>query len=594
MTVVLPASIPKPIIGGRWVDSSSTGQSLIVLSPAVTLVDGAEWYLQGGTAPGSLVDMVSSDFTGPASSTDGSGNPVQVFTATKINGVVINRYTQYYFAVGQRDPANRVGSFVHSIASSGAYPTNGWNSGTTIIPKIQIVTSATASASVTLTWNAVSGVDFSKTYVVQRAIGTTPPAEYTSNPGAAPDFYVATGTSEQNAISTYGITGFYSYQETTGTSIPVTIADDNGAHWTWYRVMARSDLWGYTGVFQAGATGTQWVGVRNDTQKYSVTSTSGNVVVGEPTSTSSSDTTSSSTSDPVLASSLQMETNLPMLANGIGGINHMRLNSRVRWRDGIMVLNGDQTVSKSHTTRRWGFRFHYNPSTWSQSSAIAQDIDLTTYSQTGGNLLLPTAFSTVDLTIYLNRIVELSTDVDPADPEGVANRAHALAGGDFNLGSGDGVPLASINPVGLDGSYFDWNGSTQLPLTSGGYSTVEDKITEVLKKGTLADLEYLYRAVNGDPVDVTHTTGKTADIGMLAMTILDLYLGPNIRYTVRISSASIQHMMFSNRMIPTFTQVQLSMIRGITMASTSDYSPTAYSTAQTKADSSTTTGSTSS
>lgn len=575
MTVTLPTSIPTPVAGGRWVDTSSTGKGLVVL-PAVTLAAGAEWYLLGGVSSGSLTTLTASDWTGPETKSDGSGNPVQVFTVNKIAGAAIDRYTPYYYAVGQRDPAAPGTSFVRSVASGGAYPTNGWNSGTTVVSTVSQTKNDLSSAAYTLSWNAVSGVDFSKTYLVQRGLGTSvPPMVALAGSGA----YHAQGTTEANAMTNNNITGFSTYRETTDTSCPVEILDGNKDHWTWFRVLAYSPLFGYTGVIKDNGTGplTAWTGVPNDPAKYGV-SGAGTIVVGEPTDSSSSTTTEPAMSDPVDASDLQVETNLPMLANGIGGINHMRAGSRVRWRDGILVLNADQTVSKSHTTRRWGFRFHYNPSTWSQSSAIAQDIDLTTYSQTGGNLLLPTAFSTVDLTVYLNRIVELSTDVDPADPEGVARRAHQLSSGDFNLGSGDGAPQASINPVGLAGSYFDWNGSTPLALTSG-YSTVEDKVSEVLKKGTLADLEYLYRAANGDPVEVTHTSGKTADIGMLAMTIMDLYLGPNIKYTVRVASASIQHMMFSNRMIPTFTQVQLSLIRGITMASTGDFPSASTSSA---------------
>lgn len=567
MTAVLPNLTGiTPILSGRWLDSGSTGQIQVTI-PATTLVAQAEWYLAGGTSSGSLSNLNSTDWTGPANKTDGSGNPVKVFTASKITGTVLDRYTRYFFAVGQRDIVAPATFHALSSTSSGTYPTKGWDSGTVIVPSV--VKAANSEGVYSLQWNAVSGVDFSKTYVVQRALGKRYFVNFQKS---------APGTTEATTNTYCQIDGWYTYAETTDTQTTISIVNDVPTQYTWFRVMAKSDLFGYTGVFEPSASSANWVGVPNNKDMFGVGASTGGVVVGEPTDTSSTTTTEASMSDPVNASDLQVETNLPMLANGIGGINHMRAGSRVRWRDGILVLNADQTVSKSHTTRRWGFRFHYNPSTWSQSSAIAQDIDLTTYSQTGGNLLLPTAFSTVDLTVYLNRIVELSTDVDPADPEGVARRAHQLSSGDFNLGSGDGAPQASINPVGLAGSYFDWNGSTPLALTSG-YSTVEDKVSEVLKKGTLADLEYLYRAANGDPVEVTHTSGKTADIGMLAMTIMDLYLGPNIKYTVRVASASIQHMMFSNRMIPTFTQVQLSLIRGITMASTGDFPTASTSTA---------------
>ena len=573
MTVTLPASIPTPIIGGRWLDSGSTGQSLVVLSPSVNLATGAEWYLQGGTAAGALADMVSSDWTGPVTATDGSGNPVQVFTVKSINGTGVDRYTQYFYAVGQRDPANPSGSFVHSPASSGAYPTNGWNSGTTITPTVSKSTSGLTSANYLLSWNAVSGVDFGNKYLVQRGVGTVDPRTGGAATTAGTSAYHAAGTTESDALNKNGIAGFYTYTETSDTSIPVTIADANGSHWTWYRVMAYSPLWGYTGVVKPGGTVTSWVGVPNDVSKFPL---SGNtptstIVVGEPTAAAPSGTGGSTVVDGVTASNLPLETNLPMMKTGIGGISHPAGANRTalhpgtpRWRDGMLVLNADQSVSQSVYSRRWGFRFHYNPSTWSQSVQMAEGIDLTKYAQTGGNLLLPSTFASVGLTIYLNRIIELSTDIAPDDPFGISQRARALAAGDFYLGSGDQVPLASINPVGLSGSYFDWNGSTPLPLTSG-YSTVEDKVAQVLRKGTLADLEYLYRAANGDPREVTFSDEKTADVGMLGMTPMDLYLGPGIKYTVRVSSMSVQHAMFSSRMIPMFTEVSLNMVRGISL-----------------------------
>lgn len=565
MSITLPTSIPTSVISGRWVDPSATGQSLVVL-PSVTLAAGAEWYLAGGTVSGSLTTLVASDWSGPVSKSDGSGNPVLVFTVNKIAGTQVDRYTQYYYAVGQRDPANPGTSYVRSLASAGAYPTRGWNAGTIIVSTVSRSQSDLSSANYTLNWNSVSGVDFSKTYLVQRALGTsTPPMVSSAGSGA----YHAQGTTEANAYSVNGITGFYTYRETTDTSCPLEILNDNKAQWTWFRVMAYSPLFGYTGVIQPGGTVTAWTGVPNDSAMYKVLASDGAVVVGEPTSTT--DTTAAAISDPVSATNLPIETNLPMLKNGIGGVSHMRnsadlVHLPVRWREGMLVLNADQTVSKSHTTKRWGFRFHYNPSTWSQSSAIAQDIDLTTYSQTGGNLMLPTAFSTVDFTVYLNRIIELSQDVPSDDPQGTARRAKQLGSDDFYMGSGDGAPMASINPVdpGIVNSIDPAARATTVVGTA-----VADKITEVLRKGTLADIEYLYRACNGDPVSVSHTDGKTSDIGMLAMTVLDLYLGPDIRYTVRVASASIQHMMFSNRMIPIFSQVQLSLIRGITMSDVS-------------------------
>lgn len=572
MTVTLPSSLPTPISSGRWNDKTSSAQSTVVVSPAVTLPSGAAWFLQGGTSSGSLTEIAAGAWSGPTSATDGSGNPVFTFTVTAVNGTPVDRYTAYYYKVGMRD----IGTPAHVVLSNvsgGGYPTNGWNQGTAIVPNT--VANPNANPPYSLTWNAITGVDFSGSYVVQRALGTkVPPGTVSPGNNYLGNNYSPSGK-ESDTLATLGITsGFSTYTTTTSTTLsPLPIINNNPNEWTWFRVLAYSTLFGYTGVVD-GSLVSHWLGVPNDATRYQVDSTTSPVVVGEPTAPSSAK--GSEIIDGVTASALPLETNLPMLKTGIGGVSHPAAANRTslhpgtpRWRDGMLVLNADQSVSQSVYSRRWGFRFHYNPSTWSQNTLMAQDIDLTKYSQTGGNLLVPSTFASVSLTIYLNRIIELSTDIAPDDPFGISQRARTLAAGDFYLGSGDMTPQASIAPVVVDDPYFETNGLPVKSSYSGGKGTgatsVEDKVAEVLRKGTLADLEYLYRAANGDPRGVTYTDEKTADIGMLGMTPMDLYLGPGIKYTVRVRSMSVQHAMFSSRMIPMFSEVVLDMVRGITL-----------------------------
>jgi len=83
----------------------------------------------------------------------------------------------------------------------------------------------------------------------------------------------------------------------------------------------------------------------------------------------------------------------------------------------------------------------------------------------------------------------------------------------------------------------------------------------------MADLEYLFRAINGggsgDKQWTTLLGKKTANVGYLQPTLLGIALGPNthnnLSYVGWVSNISINHTAFTERMIPIRTQVSLSI-----------------------------------
>lgn len=102
----------------------------------------------------------------------------------------------------------------------------------------------------------------------------------------------------------------------------------------------------------------------------------------------------------------------------------------------------------------------------------------------------------------------------------------------------------------------------------------QDFATEMdalLRQGTLYDLEYLFRAVNGSgfigpdgkPGYYTNLLNRvTANIGYLQPTLLGIELGPtqdNLSYVGWISNLSMNHTKFTETMIPLQTQVSISI-----------------------------------
>jgi hypothetical protein len=90
-----------------------------------------------------------------------------------------------------------------------------------------------------------------------------------------------------------------------------------------------------------------------------------------------------------------------------------------------------------------------------------------------------------------------------------------------------------------------------------GFSTTfERKIQDLQKYGTLADIEYLYKAING-PGWVNKATGReSSDIGFLSPTILRIDLGP-VSYIGYVNNLQVTHKNFSKGMIPITTDVSI-------------------------------------
>lgn len=103
------------------------------------------------------------------------------------------------------------------------------------------------------------------------------------------------------------------------------------------------------------------------------------------------------------------------------------------------------------------------------------------------------------------------------------------------------------------------------PFQNNSESLTIEKIQELAEIGTLHDLEYLFKTVNGSGIgetgDWANLLGrKTADIGFLQPTLLGIQLGPtgqSLSYVGWINSLNINHVAFNQSMVPIRTQVSM-------------------------------------
>ena len=105
------------------------------------------------------------------------------------------------------------------------------------------------------------------------------------------------------------------------------------------------------------------------------------------------------------------------------------------------------------------------------------------------------------------------------------------------------------------------------PQSKSKAETTEQQISDLLKRGTMADVEYIYRMVNGignaSIPTFTNVLGRqTADLAFLAPTAIAIKFGPNpdsLSYVGWLTQVDVQHLQFTEDMIPLDTTVTISI-----------------------------------
>jgi hypothetical protein len=180
------------------------------------------------------------------------------------------------------------------------------------------------------------------------------------------------------------------------------------------------------------------------------------------------------------------------------------------------------TLSTSASVQRYGFQFLYNPTTIEMSYGGVQDVD-PGMASSGTEEFLPVGTNIFQSTISLQIIINRMFDFQYINENGVKN-----------------------------GEISDFY--------SGNVPSNAD-LLDIYNKGTMYDLEYLLRTMFPfEPYD-SQLRGKTADIGFLGASPVELHLGNNLRYVAQINNIGVNHVIFDNRMVPLFTTISISTNR---------------------------------
>jgi hypothetical protein len=168
----------------------------------------------------------------------------------------------------------------------------------------------------------------------------------------------------------------------------------------------------------------------------------------------------------------------------------------------------------------WGFKFMYNPTSINYSVPMNTAIDWTLSTQDPANLIAGNI--SVNFTLYLNRIADM-TELMPLK----------------------GAP-----------TMYSKNYPRQLS---------KEEVEGILLRGTEYDLEYLYRAVNGNRDmkgnSLLTYNGESADKGYITGVPLWFVLHDNMRYYGSLQNISVDHVVFTDKMVPMLTVVNISFLR---------------------------------
>lgn len=188
--------------------------------------------------------------------------------------------------------------------------------------------------------------------------------------------------------------------------------------------------------------------------------------------------------------------------------------------------------AKSTWTQDYGFRFLYNPETWSESYksiAGANPQAVMDALAIGSAAAVGTSGSEFSFELMLYRKLDVEF---------------------LRANYREGMTYQELADTVNAKEYYE------IPLTA-------EDAQGLLTRGTMYDIEYLFRLANGDPQDTW--TGQTSDWGMLlpSMVTVSLGDGPGRPRRLRgmLAGLSFKHELFATGMIPVYTTLSLNFPR---------------------------------
>lgn len=241
---------------------------------------------------------------------------------------------------------------------------------------------------------------------------------------------------------------------------------------------------------------------------------------------------------------------------------------RIWWKAnaGNIEITSDQSdvladalgIENNIAYRRYGFQFLWNPESFGTSVSVQMDATPQAEDRFIGVAGAFPATEAISFTVRLDRTNDFACfQANLAKPTWIEKSTTTPA---FISAS----EVESFIPYYRPGWSFEGN-NTEL-AGSGMLASTSEKIIDLMQRGTLADVEFLYRAINGPGPGAGANAAKwingrgiaTSDIGFLMPTLLNIDIGP-LSYQGFVNNLSVQHTSFTPDMTPIRTDVTISL-----------------------------------
>jgi len=208
--------------------------------------------------------------------------------------------------------------------------------------------------------------------------------------------------------------------------------------------------------------------------------------------------------------------------------------------------------------RKYGFQFLWNPESF--GTQVSVQMDATPQSQ--DRFLSGAGYFPATETIAFTLRIDRTNDFAAANA--LFKRPSNI---DMDISNSGTNNFISVKEVSTLVKHYQNVGSFSSPnITNGKKENIETKLIDLFQRGTLADIEYLYKAINGPGPGNTASGGDywknargiiTADIGFLMPTLLNIDIGP-LSYIGYATSLGVNHIGFTPDMIPIRSDVSIS------------------------------------
>lgn len=243
---------------------------------------------------------------------------------------------------------------------------------------------------------------------------------------------------------------------------------------------------------------------------------------------------------------------------GTGGRGTIQMDAKYAAAQAVENLYTAKQDVPNYDPNLYGFKFLYNPTTVGMAWGV-QTETVPSFEASGQDLVNPIASglvtSTLSFTLMLNRIPDMKyldkTGLKPFKIDPGLNIFQEAV---------EWTQYASINTAQVTHMLDKKQPANRTnPYPDG---TPEEELIEIYNRGTMYDMEYLFRTIMGPHGKFySSLNGWTADKGWLRPTIVEVHLGDGLRYRARITELSINHAVFDARMVPILSSVNITMAR---------------------------------